>query len=53
MKIFLISLIFTGLVHILGRVCVPIDMRRLEDFDPFNVPTIRFVNYNRDMLSYF
>lgn len=23
-----------------GRVCVPIDMRRLEDFDPFEVPTV-------------
>ncbi|KXT09185.1 hypothetical protein AC579_7261 [Pseudocercospora musae] len=23
-----------------GRVCVPIDMRRVEDFDPFSVPTV-------------
>ncbi|OQO01144.1 hypothetical protein B0A48_13387 [Cryoendolithus antarcticus] len=23
-----------------GRVCVPIDVRRLEDFDPFAVPTV-------------
>lgn len=23
-----------------GRVCVPIDMRRVEDFDPFTVPTV-------------
>ncbi|KAF2173744.1 hypothetical protein M409DRAFT_62017 [Zasmidium cellare ATCC 36951] len=23
-----------------GRVCVPIDMRRLEDFDPFSVPVV-------------
>lgn len=23
-----------------GRVCVPIDMRRLEEFDPFTVPTV-------------
>jgi DNA primase small subunit len=23
-----------------GRVCVPIDIRRLEDFDPFAVPTV-------------
>lgn len=23
-----------------GRVCVPIDMRSLEDFDPFTVPTV-------------
>jgi DNA primase small subunit len=23
-----------------GRVCVPIDMRRLEEFDPFEVPTV-------------
>ncbi|CAK7264083.1 p48 polypeptide of DNA primase [Sporothrix epigloea] len=24
-----------------GRVCVPIDVRRLEDFDPLNVPTVQ------------
>lgn len=23
-----------------GRVCVPIDVRRVEDFDPFSVPTV-------------
>lgn len=34
-----------NLLHLLltGRVCVPIDHQRPEDFDPFAVPTIRFV----------
>ena len=27
-----------------GRVCVPIDLEKLEDFDPFTVPTIRYDN---------
>ena len=27
----------------LGRVCVPIDIDRVEDFNPFEVPTIRLV----------
>ena len=26
-----------------GRVCVPINIERLEEFNPFEVPTIRFV----------
>lgn len=29
-------------VNHVGRVCVPIDINRLEDFNPFEVPTIRF-----------
>ena len=29
-----------------GRVCVPIDLEKLEDFDPFAVPTIRYGNFN-------
>lgn len=30
-------------VLIVGRVCVPIDIDKVEDFNPFEVPTIRFV----------
>ncbi len=28
-----------------GRVCVPIDTRKLDEFDPFTVPTIRYVGF--------
>lgn len=30
-------------MYYIGRVCVPIDVTRVEDFNPFEVPTIRFV----------
>ena len=33
----------------IGRVCVPIDIARVEDFNPFEVPTIRFVTWQQPM----
>ena len=32
-----------SILYIVGRVCVPIDITKVEEFDPFNVPTIRCV----------
>uniref|UniRef100_UPI00358FC535 DNA primase small subunit isoform X1 n=2 Tax=Myxine glutinosa TaxID=7769 RepID=UPI00358FC535 len=33
-----------------GRVCVPIDLNKVEDFDPFNVPTISQLCWELDHL---
>ncbi|NXI25270.1 PRI1 primase, partial [Sterrhoptilus dennistouni] len=30
-----------------GRVSVPLDLQKLDQFDPFSVPTIRFVSWGR------
>lgn len=29
----------------IGRVCVPIDVERIDDFDPFQVPTVSQLCY--------
>ena len=30
---------------LIGRVCVPIDVERIDDFDPFQVPTVSRLCY--------
>lgn len=37
--------------HTVGRVCIPIDIDKVEDFNPFEVPTIRFVTWQQPIES--